>query len=150
MLTAGAARVNFFAMGYEHLDVSGDAGIRATGATLEEAFASVALGMYSLVTEPARVMEEESIRVEVKSHSREGLLVGWLNELVFQLDAHGFVGRRVDIKSLEENRIVAAVSGEEFDPERHESNLLIKAATYHGLRFERLDGGWLLEVLFDV
>lgn len=137
-------------MGYEHLDVSGDAGVRATGKTLEEAFASAALGMYSLVTDLQSVREEKSIRVEIKSYSREDLLVGWLNELVFQFDTYGFVGKKVQIKSLEENRIVAAVTGEEFDPERHAGNLLIKAATYHGLRFERQDGEWLLEVLFDI
>lgn len=137
-------------MGYEHLDVSGDAGVRATGKTLEEAFASAALGMYSLVTDLRSVREEKSIRVEVKSYSREELLVGWLNELVFQFDTYGFVGKRVQIKSLEEDRIVATVTGEEFDPQRHAGNLLIKAATYHGLRFERRDGEWLLEVLFDI
>ena len=137
-------------MGYEHLDISGDAGVRATGATAEEAFASAALGMYALITPPRDVAEEKSIRVEVKSHSREGLLVGFLNELVFQFDTYGFLGKRVEVNALEEDRIDATITGEDFDPARHESNLLIKAATYHGVKVEQEDGGWVAECIFDI
>jgi SHS2 domain-containing protein len=137
-------------MGYEHLDISGDAGVRATGATAEEAFASAALGMYALITAPRDVAEEKSIRVEVKSHSREGLLVGFLNELVFQFDTYGFVGKRVEVNALEEQRIDATITGEDFDTERHESNLLIKAATYHGVKVEQEGGGWVAECIFDI
>jgi SHS2 domain-containing protein len=137
-------------MGYEHLDISGDAGVRATGATAEEAFASAALGMYALITEPRDVAEEKSIRVEVKSHSREGLLVGFLNELVFQFDTYGFVGKRVEVNAMEEQRIDATITGEDFDPARHESNLLIKAATYHGVKVEQEGGGWVAECIFDI
>jgi SHS2 domain-containing protein len=137
-------------MGYEHLDISGDAGVRATGATEEEAFASAALGMYALITAPRDVAEEKSIRVEVKSHSREGLLVGFLNELVFQFDTYGFVGKRVEVNAMEEQRIDATITGEDFDPARHESNLLIKAATYHGVKVEQEGGGWVAECIFDI
>jgi SHS2 domain-containing protein len=137
-------------MGYEHLDISGDAGVRATGATAEEAFASAALGMYALITAPRDVAEEKSIRVEVKSHSREGLLVGFLNELVFQFDTYGFVGKRVEVNVFEEQRIDATITGEDFDPARHESNLLIKAATYHGVKVEEEGGGWVAECVFDI
>jgi SHS2 domain-containing protein len=137
-------------MGYEHLDISGDAGVRATGATEEEASASAALGMYALITAPRDVAEEKSIRVEVKSHSREGLLVGFLNELVFQFDTYGFVGKRVEVNAMEEQRIDATITGEDFDPARHESNLLIKAATYHGVKVEQEGGGWVAECIFDI
>jgi SHS2 domain-containing protein len=102
------------------------------------------------ITDPADVAEEKSIRVEVKSHSREGLLVGFLNELVFQFDTYGFIGKRVEVNALEEQRIDATVTGEDFDSARHESNLLIKAATYHGVKVEKEDGDWVVECIFDI
>lgn len=137
-------------MGWELLDVSGDAGVRATGATLREAIESAASGMYSLITDPGSVREQKDIAVKVESHSAEGLLVGFLNELIYRFDAHGFIGRSVEVKSLGENSLEAVVRGEDFDPARHGGGLLLKAATYHGLRMERQDGGWLVEVIFDI
>jgi SHS2 domain-containing protein len=137
-------------VGYEYLDISGDAGLRLSGSTLEEVFKEAAVGMYSLITDIDAVREEKEIRIETESHSPEGLLVSWLNELIFQFDTYGFVGRRVDIEELGDRRIAARIAGEEFDPARHERRLLLKAATYHNMRLERKDGGWQVEVIFDI
>ena len=135
---------------YEVIDISGDAGIKAFGGTLEDLFVNAARGMYSLMTDPGGVSEKETITIEVESHSLEGLLVSWLNELIFRFDAYGFVGKEIRVKSLGRNRISAEVSGEEFDEERHEKRLLVKAATYHQLRIEQQDGRWVTRVIFDI
>jgi SHS2 domain-containing protein len=42
------------------------------------------------------------------------------------------------------------VAGEEFDAGRHEGKLLIKAATYHKLRIEKIDDLWEIDVIFDI
>ena len=135
---------------YEVIDISWDAGIKAFGGTLEDLFVNAARGMYSLMTDPGGVSEKETITIEVESHSLEGLLVSWLNELIFRFDAYGFVGKEIRVKSLGRNRISAEVSGEEFDEERHEKRLLVKAATYHQLRIEQQDGRWVTRVIFDI
>ncbi len=51
---------------------------------------------------------------------------------------------------MEAYKLKAAVSGEEFDTERHERKLLIKAATYHKLKIERINGMWEVDVIFDI
>lgn len=137
-------------MGFEYMDISGDAGVRAYGSTLGEAFESVALGMYSLITDLDSVKEKKQLETTSESHSLESLLVSWLNELIFRFDTYGFIGRKVNIKELKDNKITAAVTGEDFDPEKHEGKLLLKAATYHNLKIERRDGNWQFEVVFDV
>jgi SHS2 domain-containing protein len=137
-------------MGYEYLDISGDAGIRAEGRTLREAFVNAALGMYSLITEPESVGEREERRIEVSRPNYQDLLVAWLNELIYIFDAFGFVGKSVNIEELSDERLAATVRGEGFDPERHEGNLMLKAATYHGLKMEEKGDGWALEVIFDI
>lgn len=137
-------------MAFEYMDISGDAGVRATGATLGEAFASAAMGMYGLITDLEKVREEKSVSVRAESGSIGELLVGFLNELVFRFDARGFIGRRVEVKSLGDKSVEATVTGEDFDPARHRARALVKAATYHGLRVEEADGGWLVEVIFDI
>ncbi|MEJ2182470.1 MAG: archease [Nitrospirota bacterium] len=137
-------------MAYEVLDLSGDVGVRARGGSLPEAFGEAALAMYSLITEPAAIRPEEVRRVEVRSHSREGLLVSWLNELIYLFDVHGFVGKSVEFESFEDTALVAEVRGERFDPQRHEGGLLLKAATYHGLTLEQGPEGYRLEIMFDI
>lgn len=135
---------------FEALDVSGDAGIRAYGATLEEAFCNSAIGMYSLITNDESIAEKKDISVEVESYSLEGLVVAWLNELIFQFDAYGFVGKKIKSLALQGNRLSASVSGEDFDADRHERRLLIKAATYHQLKVGQFNGIWEIEVIFDI
>lgn len=137
-------------MGYEYLDISGDAGVRATGRSIEEVFINAALGMYGLVTDLDGIREEKTIAVEAESQSPEGLLVGWLNELIFRLDTEGFIGRKVKILHLGNEAVKAEVTGEEFDLARHEPRLLLKAATYHDLKLEEKDGQWTAEVIFDI
>lgn len=135
---------------FEVLDVSGDIGIRAFGKDLKDVFVNTALGMYSLITDLDGVRAEKSISISLESNSLEGLLVSWLNELVFQLDTYNFIGKKINIHELKDNKLNAAVSGEEFDTEKHERKLLIKAATYHRLKIENTGDVCKAEVVFDI
>jgi SHS2 domain-containing protein len=149
---------------FKVLDVSGDIGLEAYGATAPEAFVNAAAGMYSLITNVGAVREKKTITVTAESISLEGLLVAWLNELIFHFDTYGFIGKRITVDDFtpslalspegrggeESCRISATVSGEGFDSGRHEGKLLIKAATYHRLRVEKKDDRWQIDVIFDI
>ena len=135
---------------FELVDISGDAGIRAFGKNLEDLFLNAAAGMYSLIADPGRISPQKSIEAESKGNSLEGLLVSWLNELIFQFDTYGFIGREVRIHELRDTLIKATVTGEDFDPEKHGRGLLLKAATYHRLNIERKEDHWEAVVIFDI
>lgn len=132
------------------LDVSGDVGLTAYGSSEKEAFVNAAKGMYSLIADPDSVREMKAVEISVEHRSHEGLLVSWLNELVFHFDAYGFIGKRIDMSHFSDNRLVATVSGEDFERGRHKGNLLIKAATYHRLRIEKVRDLWEIDVIFDI
>jgi SHS2 domain-containing protein len=135
---------------FELIDISGDAGIRAFGKSLEDIFLNTAAGMYNLIADPGSVTSQKSIEIESKGNSLEGLLVAWLNELIFHFDTYGFIGREVLIHELHDTLIKATVTGEDFDPEKHGRGLLIKAATYHKLKIERKEDHWEAVVIFDI
>ncbi|MFA4829290.1 MAG: archease [Thermodesulfovibrionales bacterium] len=138
---------------FEIIDISGDVGMRAFGATVEEAFINEAMGMYSLITDIEGIEVTQKVVIETKSDSLEGLLVSYLNELIFQFDAYGFIGKSLDINilSIEPSAFLkATVHGEEFNPEKHERKLLIKAATYHKVRIEKVSDMWEIDVIFDI
>jgi SHS2 domain-containing protein len=135
---------------FEVIDISGDVGIRAFGKSIEEAFKNSAIGMYSLITDLEGVKAEKSISISVESNSLEGLLVSWLNELIFQFDAYNFIGKDIVILKMNDRKLKANIKGEEFDTERHERKLLLKAATYHRLRVEKAGDVWEAEIIFDI
>jgi len=139
-------------MGYKVIDAGSDAGIRAESFSLEGLFRELALAMYSMTADPDKVNASIVERVEVMSHSLEGLLVAWLNELIYLLDTRGFVAGRVEITSLDAEgfRLMAVLGGETLDTVRHGHGLLIKAATYHDLRIEKNDGLWSAQVMLDI
>lgn len=144
---------------FETLDTSGDAGIRAFGDDLKDLFMNAALGMYSLITDAEAVGERKAIEIFLESNSLEGLLISWLNELIFHFDTYGFIGKKIAITEFvpredkpagEQFAVRAFVSGEEFDPLRHQGKLLIKAATYHKLRIQRTGETWETQIIFDI
>jgi SHS2 domain-containing protein len=135
---------------FELIDISGDAGIRAFGHSLEDLFLNAAAGMYSLITDPGNVVPRKSIEVRAEGASLEGLLVSWLNELIFHFDTYGFIGRDIHIHQLNNTLIMSTIDGEDFIPKRHGRGLLIKAATYHKLKIERKEDHWEADVIFDI
>ncbi|MBA4348446.1 MAG: hypothetical protein C0415_00445 [Thermodesulfovibrio sp.] len=150
-------------MTFEVLDISGDIGIKASGKTCEEAFVNAGMGMYSLITDIGKIKDEKRMEIEVKADSPESLLVRYLNELIFQFDAYGFIGRGIKILDLrlmisnlkteisnQQSSIKLKVFGEEFDSDRHEQGLLVKAATYHNIKIEKRNDECIIEVIFDI
>ena len=107
-------------------------------AVFEEA--AVALG------ELVRMDEGEPARriVSVTAHDRGARLVDWLEELIFLADTQGFAASGGWVR-LEDDGVHGELEGTlgSIDP-------LVKAATYHGLSFEELDGRWYARVVLDV
>ncbi len=137
-------------MNFETIDISGDVGIRAYGKDCAEAWTNAGIGMYGLITELNEIKENNEIEVEIQSDSPEGLLVNFLNELIFRFDAHNFIGKRIEVRQFSEWNIKAKIYGEEFDSDAHEQRLLLKAATYHNIKFEKKEDRCEVEVIFDI
>jgi len=134
------------------LDAGADAGIMATSSSIEGVFIEAALGMYSMAADLKGIEPSKLARVEVGSHSIGGLLVAWLNELVYLMDARDFVASKVEVTLLDPEgfHISAVLAGEEAGSDRLGHGLLIKAATYHGLSIENENGLWSARVTFDI
>jgi SHS2 domain-containing protein len=46
--------------------------------------------------------------------------------------------------------LTATVGGEPLDPDRHPSRVLVKSATYHGLRVTRDGDTWRARIVLDI
>jgi SHS2 domain-containing protein len=91
---------------------------------------------------------EESVRVEARDI--EGLMVGWLTELLYYVDAHELLFRRFEIDEVDDTHVVARAFGEKIDRERHELHFGIKAVTRHMLEVGRKNDRYEATILFDI
>jgi len=139
--------------GFEVLDHTADIGIIAYGRSMEELFSNAALALFSLVTDLETVEEKAEVSLEAKSQDIDGLLIEWLNELIYFFEVNHMLFKRFDIESLicnAANELKATCHGEKFDPLRHNITREIKAATYHMLKLERNRDGYQVRVIFDI
>jgi protein archease len=135
---------------FELLEHTADVGIRARGATLEEAFEQATLGLAEVQGAPAPGPDPgERVGVRVSATDLGGLLVDWLNEVLWLAET-----RRAAVADVRVERVgdgtasgwVVLGSGGP-GPE----GTFVKAVTYHRLRVEPdPGGGWLVEVYLDV
>ena len=135
---------------FDLVEHTADAGIIAYGADMREAFSNAAYGMFCLMADLEQVGEKTSRHVEVEAGDREGLVVTWLNELLYLFDVERVIFRRFDILELTGTRLEADAYGEEADPSRHRLKSGVKAATYHMLKASEGGGRCSIRVIFDV
>ena len=136
---------------YEPLEHTAEAGVVAHGATLAEAFANAAEGMYDLIVDLDGIVERETRDVAVEGEGSDKLLMDWLLELIFLTEMEGLVFRRFQVDELSETKLRGRAWGEPFDRERHRSNnVMVKAVTQYLLEIGEEDGGYRVQVLFDI
>jgi SHS2 domain-containing protein len=138
--------------GFELLEHTADVGIRARGASPEEVFEHATEGLAEVLG--ARPPggpggPGEPVAVEVSAGDPGGLLVDWLNEVLWLLEVGQAVVTGVRVERVGDGtasgEVVLAAGGPEPD------GTLVKAVTYHRLRVEPdPGGGWLAEVYLDV
>jgi SHS2 domain-containing protein len=139
------------AKSFEIIDHTADIGIVAYGSDIKELFSNAALALVSLVTDIEGVREDFEREVKIESQDEGGLLVDWLNELIYLLDTEHTVFRRFDITSLAPGCLEATCYGEAIDPQRHTMRMEVKAATYHMLKIDMdEDNGYRVRVILDV
>src|SRR3972149_4298240 len=96
---------------FEILEHTADVGIVAHGASLEEIFANAAAGMFALMADPDGVRPLEERRIDVEGRDREGLLVRWLTELLYYVDAEEMLFSRFVVEEISGRRLRARGRG---------------------------------------
>ena len=134
---------------FDVIDHTADIGIVAYGRELKEAFSNVAYGMFSLIADLEGVKTTICREVQVEAEDEEGLVVRWLNELLYLFDVDRMIFKEFEFTELTTTHLKAKGYGEVIDSSRHSLNTGVKAATYHMLNVER-DDGYKIQVIFDV
>ena len=135
---------------YETFEHTADLGLRVRAPDLNTLFAEAAEALFAaIVEELGAVRPLHRIDVRLPGDDREYLLFDWLRELLYRFDSGHLLLSRFEVK-VSDAGLEGAAWGEPLDPSRHALGHEVKAITYHGLRVEPADGGWLAEVIVDI
>lgn len=140
-------------MGYEFIDHTADVAADLTGRTVEELFASAAQALTDTITHLDAVRPVVTQSVTLESGALDDLLVDWLNELLYRFEVQNMLvsDATVTVANTGDRwHLGGTIGGEPFDPSRHPSRVLVKSATYHGLRVTEGSGGWTARIVFDI
>jgi SHS2 domain-containing protein len=112
--------------------------------TPEDVFRESAVAFGELVARSGEG-EPASHPIALAAPDRGALLVEWLEELIFLADTAQFIPEGVAELHANESSLRGVVVGR-----RGEVEPLVKAATYHGLRFAQEGAMWQARVVLDV
>ena len=136
--------------GFTILDHPADLGIEAYGETLAESFEQAALGLISVILDPATVESLETREVDLDAVDAEQLLVKWLAVILYLYDGQHFVPVKFSISSISPSHLRASLWGEKFSEDKHVTRLDVKAITYHQLLVREDEAGSRVTVFLDI
>ncbi len=145
-------------MPWEYLEdgVTSDVTFRASGGDLAQLFAAAAEATASAMVENAAstVAHVRTVPVAARAPGLDLLLLRFLDELIFEKDAHGLIlladDVRVDGDDVQGWTLEGTLVGEPIDAARHALADDVKAVTLYGLHVERAGAGWRAQVTLDV
>jgi SHS2 domain-containing protein len=120
---------------YRFLEHMTDAEIEAYGSNLEEAFENAAKALEDTMVDIKSISPLIAENIKVDGEDKEELLYNWLEALIIKQDTESMLFSKFECKiskaKKEKLNLDAQLSGEKFDPKRHEQKTAIKAPTYH-------------------
>ncbi len=137
-------------MFYETIDdITADAGIRVRAKNLSELICKSIIATFNEITDVEDIDTDKEHTIEVSSPLPYAL-ADIINEALIIHETENFIAKECKVLEFAENKIKVLLKGGKFDPERHKSKLVIKAATYHRLKVEKMNGEYIGEVIFDI
>src|SRR4051794_17576390 len=128
---------------FETFDHTADLGLRVRADDLDALFAEAGLALTSiLVEDPSAIRPVSRVEVSLAADGVEYLLFDWLRAILYHFEVDRLLVAKCDVR-VGPDGLRATLEGEAFDPGRHELAHEVKAITYHDLRVERTEGGWV-------
>lgn len=133
--------------GFEIIEHTADVGIEARDATLEAVFEQTARGLFDILGAWDPGPGDET-RLSLEPADNAGLLVDWLNELLFVQDTRDIVFTGLEVGKVDGDGLRATITTKPRTMTL--DGTAVKAATFHRLKVEESSDGWTARVYLDV
>ncbi len=120
-------------MTYRYLEHMTDAFIEVTGDTIDEAFENAGISVVDTIIDIKSVEVKEDRTMELHADNLKSLLYNWLEEIIILTVTDGFAVKTFHVRITKNDtyHLLANISGEEINVEKHHFKMEIKAPTYH-------------------
>jgi len=118
--------------------------------TLADLFAEATSVSRILLAGDSPVASAERRRISVSAPTADELILKFVRELLTEFQLNTFVPAALEQLSLTKTQVNAFVSGECFDPTRHDPQPEVKAVTRHQLLVEETAQGWRAVMVLDL
>lgn len=133
-------------MPYEEVDHTADWALRVRGDDLADLLRSAAAAMLAACGATSSPGPPRQKAVQLQSSDSEGLLVAWLEEILYALEVERRIPVKIELAAPDETSLVAQWT----DLPLAGVDKPIKAVTFHDLAVVAADGGLEATVVFDV
>jgi SHS2 domain-containing protein len=134
--------------GYEILEHTADVGLRAHAQTVTTLFEQTTRGLCDI----AGIWQDapgSSVEIDLDARDRGGLMVDWLNEVLYVHDSRNVAVGSVEVDEVSERRARGRITVHPL-AEGAETAIQVKAVTYHQLEVRESSSGWSATVFFDI
>ena len=137
---------------FDYFEHTADIGVEVMADSMEGLYAEAGRALFNLIGDLDQIKPTEAEKVALASADETGLLIDWLNELIFLFDARGWLFSEFDVSlsrviepaSLQ---LAAVCKGEKVAG--HKIKIGIKSATYHQAGITH-DVDWRARFILDV
>ncbi len=134
---------------WEHFHHQADIGVRGVGRTLDEAFAEGAVAMMAVICSHEKIEPKQQIEIECECEDVELLFADWLNALVYEMATRTMLFGKFEV-TIQAGKLQAKAWGEQADPEKHETAVEVKGATYTQLKVTQENEKFIAQCVVDV
>lgn len=135
---------------YRILTRSSDLAIKVFGKSQEELFANSAFALFDLMTDVDKIEVQERLPLEVEGVDRDDLMVNWMRELLYLYQGSGYLLKEFKVLEAKESCVRGEVSGEKYNPDRHEIRREFRSVVFHQSRMEKTGDQWTAQVIFEL
>ena len=137
-------------MKYRIIDHTADFGLEIFAPDLKTLFADAAHAMFEQIVDIKNLKGLNEYHVHVKGIDWPDLMVNWLREVLYLWAGAEKLVKNTQILSLSEYELFSKITGDDYEPDCHIIKNEIKAVTYHQIKVQKIQDGWMSQIIFDV
>jgi SHS2 domain-containing protein len=135
---------------FEYFDHVADVGIRIRAATFEELLSTAARALAGWIGPAPEGPDDRVVEVVVEAEDQGGLLVRWLQEVLFRFQVERFYFTGTGYLTVEGNTARSQLLGRSWGDRDAASFQEVKAVTYHQIEVSRTGAFWQASVILDL
>ncbi|MBN1465159.1 archease [candidate division KSB1 bacterium] len=133
----------------EFFDHTADIGFRLQRPSQKELFRDAAFAMFHIIEPDTDYHDLVNYEIAADGHDLEELMVNWLSELNFTFQTQGYVPLNIRLTFAAQS-LTAVIQGYAVNRTVRNSQVEIKAVTYHRIYVRQEAGVWTTQVIFDI